>query len=83
MNSAAFSRDGQKIVSATSDGRICVWDAVTGECLHTLEGHKRAVRSVQFSPDGDKILSGSQDKTVRIWDAATGECVQTLEGQVS
>ena len=57
-----------------------VWDAATGDCVATLEGHSGDVTSVAFSPDGSRIASGSWDKTVRVWDAATGECVATLEG---
>ena len=57
-----------------------IWDAVTGECEQTLEGHSDDVNSASFSPDGTKVVSSSGDQTVRIWDAVTGECEQTLEG---
>ncbi|KAH7302810.1 WD40-repeat-containing domain protein, partial [Stachybotrys elegans] len=56
-----------------------VWDAATGACVQTLEGHDRLVWSVAFSADGQRLASGSDDKTVKVWDAATGACVQTLE----
>eukprot|EP01046_Picozoa_sp_COSAG06_P101647 COSAG06_NODE_47787_length_337_cov_0.373950_1_plen_48_part_10 len=32
VNSAAFSSDGQKIVSASADKTVLVWSALTGEC---------------------------------------------------
>jgi len=49
-----------------------VWDASTGECLYTLEGHTDRVNSVWFSPDkGDFIVSGSADKTIIIWNTGT------------
>eukprot|EP01046_Picozoa_sp_COSAG06_P110101 COSAG06_NODE_56611_length_284_cov_0.059459_1_plen_50_part_10 len=35
VNSAAFSRDGQKIVSASLDKTVRVWSALTGECEQT------------------------------------------------
>ncbi|KAI2791674.1 Vegetative incompatibility protein HET-E-1 [Penicillium oxalicum] len=56
------------------------WDAHTGACLQTLEGHDSYVNSVVFSPDGSRVASGSSDNTIKIWDAHTGACLQTLEG---
>ncbi|KAH7169753.1 WD40-repeat-containing domain protein, partial [Fusarium flagelliforme] len=56
-----------------------IWDAGTGACLQTLEGHSESVSSVAFSADGQRLASGSHDKTVKIWDTATGACLQTLE----
>ena len=71
--SVAFSPDGSKVVSGSSDETIRVWDASTGaEMLPPLRGHDYSVQSVAFSPDGSKIVSGSDDKTIRVWDASTG-----------
>ncbi|KAJ5377108.1 Vegetative incompatibility protein HET-E-1 [Penicillium cosmopolitanum] len=56
------------------------WDAHTGACLQTLEGHDGYVCSVVFSHDSSHVASGSLDKTIKIWDAHTGACLQTLEG---
>ena len=60
--------------------RSKIWDANTGQCLQTLEGHIKPVWSVAFSPDGTKIISSSLDDNIKIWDANTGECLKTLEG---
>jgi hypothetical protein len=57
-----------------------VWDASSGACLQTLEGHSSDVSSVAFSHDASKLASASYDKTVKVWDAISGECLQTLEG---
>ncbi|KAL5359312.1 hypothetical protein BJX96DRAFT_56435 [Aspergillus floccosus] len=56
------------------------WDAHTGACLQTLEGHIYWVTSVVFSHDSSRAASGSGDKTIKIWDTQTGACLQTLEG---
>jgi WD40 repeat protein len=74
-----FSANGQRIASGSHDRTVKIWDAATGECKQTLEGHSNWVMSVVFSADGQWIASGSHDGTVKIWDAATGECKQTLE----
>ncbi|MEE0961888.1 MAG: hypothetical protein U0L54_05005, partial [Bacteroidales bacterium] len=63
----AYSPDGTKIISGSNDKTIKIWDANTGECLKTLEGHSQPVYSVSYSPDGTKIISGSFDNTIKIW----------------
>ncbi|KAF1958121.1 hypothetical protein CC80DRAFT_468969, partial [Byssothecium circinans] len=40
-----------------------IWDASSGVCLQTLEGHSSYVRSVAFSHDSTRLVSGS-DNTV-------------------
>jgi hypothetical protein len=80
VSSVAFSPDGTRIVSGSSDKTVKVWDAATGAEALTLKGHTSGVRSVAFSPDGTRIVSGSSDKTVRLWDAATGAEALTLKG---
>ena len=68
VNSVSFSPDGTKIVSASEDNTIRIWDVKTGKQIgEPLTGHTRAVNSASFSPDGTKIVSASQDGTIRIW----------------
>jgi WD40 repeat protein/serine/threonine protein kinase len=80
VRSLAFSPDGTKFVSGSSDKTLKLWDIVTGEELQTLNGHTQGVSSIAFSPDGSRIVSGSGDGTLRIWDASSGEELQTLNG---
>jgi len=85
VESIAFSPDGSRIVSGSSDKTIRLWDAETGDPIgKPLEGHSSSVNSVGFSPDGSRIVSGSFDKTIRLWDAATGDPIgKPLEGHSS
>ncbi|KDQ13036.1 hypothetical protein BOTBODRAFT_401143 [Botryobasidium botryosum FD-172 SS1] len=72
--SVAYSPDGSRVVSCSSDESVRVWDAATGaDVLPPLRGHDGDVRSVTFSPDGLRILSGGD--SIRIWDAASGASV--------
>jgi WD40 repeat protein len=58
---------------------VCVWDAMTGTCVHELR-HADAggvVASLSFSPSGSLLLStgADPDGAVRVWDVATGGLV--------
>ena len=73
MWSAAFSLDGKRVVTASDDMTVRLWDAETGQPIgEPLRGHEQTVMSAVFSPDGKRIVTGSLDKTLRLWDAETG-----------
>ena len=36
--------DGRRVVSASEDNTLKVWDVATGECVATLQGHSKDVR---------------------------------------
>jgi len=76
----AFSHDSARLASASWDRTVKIWDASSGACLQTLEGHSHYVNSVAFSHDSARLASASDDRTVKIWDASSGACLQTLEG---
>jgi len=75
----AFSPDGNKLASVSTDG-VKVWDVAAGRELLSLTGHEGAVYSVTFSPDGKTLASSSGDSTVKIWDAVTGKELRSLTG---
>jgi WD40 repeat protein len=81
VNSAAFSPDGARIVTASVDTSTArVWDASTGAVLAELKGHGGGVSSAAFSPDGGRIVTASDDKIARIWNAGTGAVLKELKG---
>lgn len=77
----AWSPDGRSIASGSYDRTVRIWDAASGECLRTLNGHTQGVDAVAWSPDGSLFASASLDMTVRLWDAATWEPRRVLQGQ--
>ena len=83
----AFSPDGHLLASGLEDAGTQLWDAGTGQWLHTLSPDATfwsemtgPVHAVAFSPDGRLLASASEDKTVRLWNPATGQHERTLTG---
>jgi WD40 repeat protein len=75
----AFSRDGQRIITASRDNTARIWDAGTGlQIGDPLTGHTDWVYRAAFSPDGKRIITASADGTARIWDGATGKTIGEL-----
>ena len=71
VSSAAFSPDGQQIVTASSDGTVRIWDTAKGRLLSTLVGGdwRYVEPAASFSPNGQRIL-GVGNEIFRVWDAA-------------
>ncbi|MEL6263123.1 MAG: caspase family protein, partial [Cyanobacteria bacterium J06626_6] len=67
VNSVAFSPQGDRIVSGSSDNTLRLWDLEGNAVGSPFEGHSSWVNSVAFSPQGDRIVSGSSDNTLRLW----------------
>jgi WD40 repeat protein len=71
LSHAAFSPDGQRIVTASADHTAQVWNAGTGQLLAKLEGHTDEVLQAVFSPDGRRILTAIADHTARVYRVIT------------
>jgi WD40 repeat protein len=54
-----FSPDGSKLALRSVDSTICVWNVVTGQTEHMLNGHSSDISDLAFSLDGGKLASGS------------------------
>ena len=80
----SFSPDGQTL-AAYSGNQIGLWNARTGERLHTLTEDTEQFRSISLSPDGQTLATAgymyrNRDYiyTLRLWDVRTGKRLHTL-----
>jgi nucleoside phosphorylase len=69
--------DGQRIVSASADRTLKVWDLGTGALVATLAGHGSSVSACAVTPDGRRVVSTSYDRTLKVWDLVSGACLLT------
>ena len=65
INSVAFSRDGQRIASASQDRSVRLWHIESGAFVNSWTGHAEWVKCVVFLNDRE-IVSGT-DKSIKIW----------------
>src|SRR5262245_21232578 len=72
VSAVAFFPDGNKVASAGTEGRLCVWDARGGKRRLKLEAHQDGVLSIAVCPKGLRLLSAGRDETARLWDAESG-----------
>lgn len=85
VNALALSPDNRAIATANSDATVQLWDAGTGELIHTFakrfglgQGHTDAVTALQFHPAGDTLVTGSQDGTLKQWNLQDYRLQQSL-----
>ncbi|QDZ25605.1 WD40 repeat domain-containing protein [Chloropicon primus] len=93
-----FDSSGRLLASGGMDGKVCVWSAITGKLLCSLEGPGEAVEFVKWHPMGRVLLAGSEDMTLWMWNVVVsgeddqqqhdnlkceGQCMQVFTGHNS
>ena len=70
--SLAWTLDGKKLISGSSDGSIRIFNTATWQLNAILKGHGRDIISVLSLSWSDRLLaSASFDNTARLWDLDT------------
>ncbi len=70
--SLAFSRDGTRLASGSSDLYAKIWDVTSGRELSAFRSSSGVVRAVSFTSD-EKCLAMGNRQQVSLWDLATSE----------
>ena len=71
--------DDKRLLSASADKTICVWDLNKYKLLKVLQGHTEGVQCLKMLKDGT-LASGAFDNTIKIWDLKKYQCIKTLTG---
>ena len=61
----------KKVVSASHDGFIRIWDLQNGRPVIVLSGHTNAVHGLEIDNFTKTLISSSLDETVRLWDISS------------
>src|SRR5205807_2093428 len=81
VGDAAFSPDGQTVLTGSYDGTARLWDSATaqprtapdpetGARRPVVLRHPGAIAAVAFSPDGKRVVIGGADQSARVWTLA-------------
>lgn len=76
---AAFSPDGQSLVTGDESGHLAFWDVRSGERKSRLEAHTGPVTAVTFLREGRMALSAAAGDPARFWAVQQGRKLVELE----
>ncbi len=81
----------EKIVSASQDGTVTIWDPSTGSkifqyqnahgvtCLFDLQ--KNELTSVCFDKSGRRLITGSRDGVMKMWNYNNGQILKNMTNE--
>ncbi|MEW2574854.1 CHAT domain-containing WD40 repeat protein [Streptomyces syringium] len=77
VNATAFSADGRKLATGSTENIARIWDMATKHVsLELTHGH--FVNAVDFDSSASYLASGSADAAAHIWDLSTGTKILSL-----
>jgi len=80
VQGVCVSPDGRRILSASDDKTLRLWDVKTAAEVRRFEGHTDVVTGAAFLRDGKRLVSGSMDGSIRLWEVESGKELKKLIG---
>lgn len=66
------------LASASSDGKIKLWDLRGKNTSISIKGHLESVNCISISPDSFYLASGANDNLVKLWDIRQNKLIKDL-----
>jgi WD40 repeat protein len=74
-----WSPDGARMVTASEDQTLRLWDPHTLEEVRTFVGHTGGVLAASFTADGRYVASIASDSALKFWNCETGSLIDSIE----
>jgi WD40 repeat protein len=71
--------NGRRVLSASNDMTVRIWDVGSRACLGKFAGHSTFVCSLALSSDGSTVASGAIDGTIKVWTLASCKEILSLK----
>ncbi len=68
-----FDRAQNRLFTGGTSGKVCMWDADSGEFQGEFQAHEHDVYSLAVSPDGKWLASGGGDYLVKVFDLKSSD----------
>ncbi|MCP1143694.1 Ig-like domain-containing protein [Lysinibacillus endophyticus] len=81
IRSVKFTKDGQQIITASSeDNTVKIW-SLNGELQKTIQtDHSDIILDMDIHPGQRVIATSAEDGVVKLWDKVSGQLITTLYG---
>src|SRR5262249_10341217 len=80
VQSAEFSQDGSRVLTASYDGTARIWDTLSGRELLAVKDTAGILFHSSFTPNGKKTVTAGTSRIAKVWDAQTGRLLASLIG---
>lgn len=75
----SYSPDGKTLATGDAEGKIKLWNAVTGAPMLTFStAGERSTIALIWTKDGKMLITGGEDKNLRYWSTATGQQIAAI-----
>ncbi|AQK98006.1 transducin family protein / WD-40 repeat family protein [Zea mays] len=68
VTSLAWLGSSRYVASGCIDGKVRIWDSLSGDCAREFSGHADVVQSMAITADGNAMVSVSSDGSARVFD---------------
>jgi WD40 repeat protein len=76
INTVRFNKNGSRLLSASVDNSVKLWEIPSGRLIRTFSG--RSFNSADFSPDGKFIITANDSGKAVIWRVKNGQKVMQM-----